>query len=79
MERRFFQAPRPVFELYDLRADPDETNNLAEDPAHAATRKDLAARLARWMEETNDFLPPPSPARRAARENHAAATTTRTR
>jgi arylsulfatase A-like enzyme len=69
MEERFFQSPRPTFALYDLKADPDETKNLADDPAHAATRKDLEARLTKWMDATNDFLPSPAAADRAARRN----------
>jgi arylsulfatase A-like enzyme len=77
MKRRFFQSPRPVFELYDLQADPDETTNLADDPAHAATQKDLEARLSKWMEETNDFLPPPQTARRVARDKRGATMRTR--
>jgi len=32
--------------LYDLNADPDETRNLAADPAHAGTLSDMRARLA---------------------------------
>ena len=69
---RFFRSPRPAFELFDLQADPNETTNLADDPAYAATQKDLEARLSKWMEETNDFLPPPQTARRIARDKRAA-------
>jgi hypothetical protein len=31
--------------LYDHRTDPDEFNNLADDPAHQATRE----KLANWL------------------------------
>jgi arylsulfatase A-like enzyme len=36
-------------ELYDLQADPNEWKNLASDPAHAATKRDLA----RWLPKVN--------------------------
>ena len=38
---------RQAAELYDLRADPLETENLAADPAHSAERRTLAAELER--------------------------------
>jgi arylsulfatase A-like enzyme len=37
--------PRGPHELYDLKRDPGETENLVEDPAHAETRQQLKARL----------------------------------
>ncbi|MEM6459232.1 MAG: sulfatase [Planctomycetota bacterium] len=55
----------PREELYDLTLDPTEARNLADDPAHAATRDDLRARLDRWMSDTDDPLlqgPIPLPA-----------------
>ncbi len=42
--------------LYDLMFDPNETHNLAADPAHAATRDELRGRLEQWMRDTNDPL-----------------------
>ncbi|MBL9199775.1 MAG: D-alanyl-D-alanine carboxypeptidase/D-alanyl-D-alanine-endopeptidase [Opitutaceae bacterium] len=45
---------RPAEELYDVRADPDQVNNLAADSAHAATRAKLAARLRAYQEQTDD-------------------------
>lgn len=45
---------RPRWELYDLEQDPDELVNLAADPAHAAVRDELAARLAEWQRATAD-------------------------
>ena len=45
---------RPKFELYDLESDPNELNNLAEDPAQAARLTDMTERLVRRLEETGD-------------------------
>ncbi|MCV0378325.1 sulfatase [Nitratireductor sp.] len=45
---------RPPEELYDLAADPNEVNNLADDPAYAAILVDLRTRMENWQRETDD-------------------------
>ncbi len=45
---------RPHYELYDLKADPHEVRNLAGDPKHADTLKDLQGRLKTFQEKTGD-------------------------
>jgi N-sulfoglucosamine sulfohydrolase len=45
---------RPKVELYDVKADPDELKNLADDPAYQKVRDDLLARLTAWREKTAD-------------------------
>jgi N-sulfoglucosamine sulfohydrolase len=45
---------RPAEELYDLRRDPHETNNLARLPEHAARVKNLRANLDVWMRAQGD-------------------------
>ena len=40
--------------LYDLEDDPYELKNLADDPAHAAVRGQMEAKLAAWMKRTGD-------------------------
>jgi len=55
----FITAPRPDRELYDLRADPTETNNLLAD-GDADTdvvAADLAVRLHDWRQRTGDVIP----------------------
>lgn len=49
-------AYHPLLELYDLSADPWERNNLADDPRYVAIQRQLLARLADWMQMTNDPL-----------------------
>lgn len=49
-----FYGRRPMFELYDLRKDPDEMNNVAEDQAYAAIRKEMTERLFAILRETGD-------------------------
>lgn len=52
----FFTEATPEVELYDLRTDPDEQENLAEDPAMRTTREQLLGALRDWMIATNDPL-----------------------
>ena len=55
-----FMAPaKPLDELYDIRADPHELRNLAENPAYAAQLRRMRRELVRWMSETRDlgFVP----------------------
>ncbi|MBM4154108.1 MAG: sulfatase [Lentisphaerae bacterium] len=50
----FAFGKRPAEELYDLRKDPDQARNVADDPAYAAAKKDLADRLMKVLTETGD-------------------------
>lgn len=45
---------RPDEELYDLKANPGETRNLAADPVHAAILARLRADLDGWMKANGD-------------------------
>ena len=49
-----FYEPRPEEELYDLRDDPWELNNLAEDAGHAEKLAELRSILKSWIKETGD-------------------------
>jgi arylsulfatase A-like enzyme len=54
----------PEYELYDLKIDPFEFQNLAEDPAYADQRNELARQLSQWQERTGDALSDPDNARK---------------
>lgn len=57
-----FVKPRAEEELYDVTADPEELNNLADNPKYADTLKDLRGQLEEWRKATKDFIPSPRPA-----------------
>ncbi len=50
----FAFAKRPAEELYDLRHDPDQIKNLAADPAFAAKKSELSARLTTLLRDAQD-------------------------
>lgn len=45
---------RPREELYDLKSDPEQTKNLATDPAYAKTRGELEQQLLTELQRTGD-------------------------
>lgn len=47
---------KPIEELYDTQADPDETRNLAGDPDHLDKLQELRAALEAWVAEIDDPL-----------------------
>jgi N-sulfoglucosamine sulfohydrolase len=57
----FSRTTRPVEELYDIVADPDEIRDLAGEANHAGDLQRLRGRLRAWMRETRDtgILPEP--------------------
>jgi hypothetical protein len=46
--------PKPIEELYDLKADPDELNNLANHPDYAAVLEDMRNTLKNQIISTRD-------------------------
>ena len=50
----FMQSTKPPEELYDLRSDPHELHNLANDPAYAATLRELRSELGKWQAAVGD-------------------------
>ena len=54
--RRYFTSPRPVFELYDLDADPNEMNNLYGKKGLESVTQELKEALQRKMIEDFDYL-----------------------
>lgn len=51
-QSRFFAATKPPIELFDLRNDPHEVNNVADDPQFAEVKATLLAELERWRSQT---------------------------
>ena len=61
----------PAFELYDLKADPYEFRNLAEEERRAPALADLKKQLANWRKSTNDPLLDPDNVKRLEAEIEA--------
>jgi len=61
MSRVYFSPTRPMFELYDLRDDPREFENLAGKKDFAEVEHELKTALQEWMILERDFLPLPIP------------------
>ncbi|HUU29138.1 MAG TPA: sulfatase, partial [archaeon] len=50
----YYDFPKHEYELYDLESDPDEVNNLIDDPRYAEMVEKLRQRLIELREETGD-------------------------
>lgn len=50
----FFAPTKPPVELFDLRRDPHETKNVADDPKYAGIKKELLAKLDEWRRNVID-------------------------
>ena len=59
--RLLFAPTRPMFEMFDLEADPSEFTNLVDKPEHAALARELKGKLQEWMILERDYLPLPIP------------------
>lgn len=62
VQERFFRD-KPAEEFYDLRADPDQVDNLIESPAHAERVAQMRSALDEHLLSINDngFIPESSP------------------
>lgn len=47
-------ARRPAEELYDLRNDPDQIRNVADDPSYSTVKEEMSRRLMQILREQND-------------------------
>tara|TARA_R110002049_G_scaffold182485_2_gene350345 strand:- start:84428 stop:85831 length:1404 start_codon:yes stop_codon:yes gene_type:complete len=56
-QRDVFLQPRPFEELYNVRSDPHQFNNLVASPQHAGTLEELREAMDHWCEQTGDTIP----------------------
>lgn len=56
LDHNLADKTRPQEALYDLYHDPNERNNLVDDPDYKGVYEDLSERLDEWMRETSDPL-----------------------
>lgn len=56
IQRLWLAVRKPPEELYDLKRDPHEINNLATDPRMKEVKDRLSSALDRWIEQTGDPL-----------------------
>ncbi len=54
VQAAFFAKTKPELELYNVKVDPHEVNNLADDPQYAEIRDDLLQKLNNWRKEVID-------------------------
>lgn len=54
-----FKSPRQLFELYDLKNDPNEFNNLSGKEEYKKIERELKGVLQQWMILNQDYLPLP--------------------
>ena len=52
--RRLIFEKRPAEELYDLKSDPHQIYNVAEQSVYAAKLSELRLRVDHWMQSTGD-------------------------
>jgi len=55
VQMKWFVPNKPAEELYDVRSDPYELNNLATDPKQQATLIRLRKEMDRWLVQVNDL------------------------
>jgi arylsulfatase A-like enzyme len=59
LDSTYFTKPRPVYELYDLEADPSELHNLSGKPELAEIETEMRRAMAEKMILDFDYLPLP--------------------
>ena len=57
-QKNTFVKPREIEELYNIKNDPFELDNLASSSKHQKQLKKLRLTLSRWQADTNDKPPP---------------------
>jgi len=60
-QKLYFLETKPVEELYDTVADPDEVNNLAADPKYKDVLRRMRKVHRQWMKDTGDIGLVPEP------------------
>ena len=55
LQLSYLEGPAPREYLFDTQNDPEEINNLAQDPRFAGIKERLSARLDNWMDESGDM------------------------
>jgi hypothetical protein len=54
-QRHWFQSTRPAEELYDVKRDPYQINNIAQNKQYQDILADMRAKLEKWRMETGDM------------------------